>query len=93
MKQIFIVQGSTGEYSDHQEWFYKAYYSQDAATKVAEELNAKLLELGIHRQCDYSQEFSTYKEKAKLFLKNDPKFSLDYTGSDYTVVSCDITDE
>jgi hypothetical protein len=94
MKQIFIVQGSTGEYSDHKDWLYKAYYSRDAAIKVAQELNAKLLELCIHRQNEsLINYYSTRMEKIKTLHEIDPKFCLDHTGSDYTVLPCDIADE
>lgn len=33
-RTIFVVEGNTGEYSDHIEWPVKAYTSEDAAKEM-----------------------------------------------------------
>ncbi len=40
VKKIWIVQGSTGEYSDHSEWPVCGYYDETAAKSFAELLGA-----------------------------------------------------
>jgi len=86
---IYIVMGSTGEYSDKSEWLVKAFDSEDAAESFAHHLNDNLVSLGV---CKYQDpNFNTYYENRDLIEKTmrqqDPEFQLDYTGTNYIVVA------
>jgi hypothetical protein len=74
-KSVFVVVGSTGEYSDHMEWNIAAYITKEEAEQ--------------HR--DLANEFAKGKEKLdwreqeKLKNPYDPDMKIDYTGTRYYV--------
>jgi hypothetical protein len=82
MKTIYVVEGSTGEYSDHSEWLVKAFTSEDAAKDFVVKADAIARELQSSRQShlDY------WKEKHPM----DDKYMSDYTGTHYTYHSVEL---
>ena len=81
---IHVVYGSTGEYSDHREWYVAAYYSESKAqnhvilaTSRANELIAKH---GAYEIPDGANE-------------HDACMQADYTGTRYTYATVPLLDE
>lgn len=81
---IYVVEGATGEYSDHQEWLVKAFKSEAKAkefvvkcTKEAHKIEAKAAYFQFDRREDETHSF-------------DPKYRRDYTGVHYTYFSVEL---
>jgi hypothetical protein len=75
--KIWIVFGTTGEYSDRNEWVVDAWNSKKAAEKRVKELTIKLQKSGIA-----IMPRGNIKEKAiEQFKIEDPHFAFDYTGT------------
>jgi hypothetical protein len=87
-RQIWIVQGTTGEYSDRKEWIVCAMYDETAA----KELSVTLSELGkeaFKLRCNGNYEWEN-EPAGKRLLAADQQASIDYTGIDYTAYSVKI---
>jgi len=78
---IYVVQGSTGEYSDHVEWLVKAFYQEKQAQDFVNELDkvADMINERIKKQG-----FIQYYSNKDNFNPLDPQFRVDYTGTNYT---------
>lgn len=81
MKQLWIVHGSTGEYSDRSEWNVAVTDCED---------DAKLLVLALQQQyLSIPQEMKenrwdvAAKNAKKAIMSLDPCFQCDYTGTYY----------
>ena len=74
---IYVVQGSTGEYSDHIEWLVKAYADEKQAQThvVLAQARANELYAGVPRYYDI---------KGKN--EHDPEMQTDYTGTHYALL-------
>jgi hypothetical protein len=82
MKTVYIVEGQTGEYSDHTEWSVAAYeFEPDAQehVKLAEDWarSEQVLD-GKDNLCDMS-----YSDRLELKNPYDPDMRVDYTGVRY----------
>lgn len=81
---IYIVLGSTGEYSDRSEWIVGAFETMEAAeTKVAD------LEMAYRGLLQGRDPFDVHYEARKAVTEAmeelDPQFSLDYTGTTWRI--------
>lgn len=91
MDKIWIVQGTTGEYSDRNQWPVCAMYSESAAKEYAELLctMARATVNDVVRtkteQWDWDE-----TEAGKLLKTEDPEVSMDYNGTTYTAYSVSI---
>lgn len=83
--KIFIVVGSTGEYSDRYQWNVGAYYSEKAARDHADMASEEAWRLHKSR----SSKHSSIEEGAN---KYDLKMTMSYTGADYYVHEAEILD-
>lgn len=75
MEKIFVVYGSTGEYSDHTEWFVKAFST---------EVKAKDFVVDVSRLAAAIREkygVDNIPDRANTL---DPKMEIDYTGVNYS---------
>lgn len=85
--KIYIVSGSTGEYSDRTDWMVRAYASEDEAKRVVEEYSAKAKEVEV--RCDLPEDDPNHFDKSKRWRDDfkwphpDPDFQMDYTGTSY----------
>lgn len=81
---IYVVQGYTGEYSDHHEWAVCGFTKE----KLAKELVLKLEALG--RNASQILHNGNYRweqtDEGKALLQADPGASMDYTGIGYTII-------
>lgn len=84
---VYIVHGSTGEYSDLSEWHVAAYRSQEQADEHARLLNERVA--GAER-LDWKAE-GVFLEGVRREL--DPLCSIDgLTGTTYTVAAMEVFD-
>ncbi|MFA5951537.1 MAG: hypothetical protein WC807_14760 [Hyphomicrobium sp.] len=79
MKKLWIVHGSTGEYSDRSEWNVAVADCED---------DAKLLVIALQQQyLSIPQEMLEdrwgHEEAMKAIMSLDPCFQCDYTGTHY----------
>ena len=83
--KIYIVHGTTGEYSDRTEWIVCAYPSKvDAQAHV----------MCAQRHCPPEKEaYRSYVDGGER-LKNpyDPHFRMDYTGTYYYLTETELLD-
>lgn len=82
MATIFLVSGSTGEYSDYSQWTVRAFSTREAADAFAAKANAWLKERRFHRDGPLA-DFEVRDEAESDF---DSELRVDYTGSDYAVL-------
>lgn len=83
--QVWIVMGSTGEYSDRTDWNVDAWTTEEAAINRVANLDRLMLELGLSRlnHSDYISREAESK-KMKEHPDGDPNFQRDYTGTSYS---------
>jgi hypothetical protein len=83
--KVYVVIGTTGEYSDCTEWFVKGYRDEERAKAEVVELCrlAKSFEV-LHPWPDrgWRRVECGHDECAALYAK-DPNVRFDYTGTDY----------
>lgn len=86
MKKIYIVQGSTGEYSDRMEWPVCAFEQAERAKELAERLSemARLVFIKCGGNTDMAM------PEVKAIVELDPRFLMDYTGTFYTVYDVEV---
>lgn len=89
MNDIYVIFGSTGEYSDHIEWVFGYTKSKRRAEKIVNFLNENLKSLNIYSGENYQHNSESCigdeRRKAKEHMKKfDEFFDVDYTGSCYT---------
>jgi hypothetical protein len=77
MKNVYVVMGTTGEYSDRNEWAVMAYLDEAAAQEHVVNADRRAKELFATRPDRYSIE-----KGANEF---DPDMSMDYTGTSYFI--------
>lgn len=87
-KQVFIVFGETGEYSDRKDWIVAAYTDEKLAEKHVELAECRLRELGL------SEDLIPRNTKPRNadFGPLDPSFMCDYTGTRYYLVGTEVSD-
>lgn len=82
MKTLYVVTGTTGEYSDRSEWLVRAYLSETEAEAHAEKAGAKAAELFATRS-------NKYRSPPEGSNEHDPRMQMDYTGTTYFVQEVD----
>jgi hypothetical protein len=84
MKHVYVVSGSTGEYSDFRKWNYSAFASKRKAVARMNKMNAILKEYEAHSSQGGPNDHYGIQDEVRKKLKDD-FFSLDYTGACYRV--------
>ena len=74
---IYIVEGSTGEYSDHQEWPVKAFKDENKAKTLV------LLASGFVRELMCNSKSDMYHDIRGESNPFDANMRIDYTGVNY----------
>jgi hypothetical protein len=77
MKKIYVVIGTTGEYSDRTEWTVVAYTDEKLAQTHAQLAKARADECALTWD-----RFNTSANPTNMW---DEGMAIDYTGTDYTV--------
>ena len=90
MGLIWVVQGNTGEYSDHSEWPVVAFSREEDAQAATAWLNEKAREFGFKDRSTWDTDWNTRKRLEDKMREFDPDFKSDYTGTDYTYWSVEL---
>ena len=80
---IYIVVGSTGEYSDRYEWYVCAYRDKQEAEIRVSECKKKAKEWESVRDNDFRGPPDNHYEC-------DPNMRMDYTGTDYYLETTEL---
>lgn len=80
--KIWIVEGTTGEYSDRDDWAVVAYKSKKKAEDHVRNAMLRAKEIEESRESRY--------HAAEGVNQFDPKMRMDYTGTEYYTVECDL---
>lgn len=84
---IYVVTGSTGEYSDRSEWLVYAFHTEEAAQAYVDLLGVERQKLP-QRSWDWNDD-----QKIELAMRAfDPRFSEDYTGTSWFVQAVELKD-
>ena len=96
-KLIYVVQGSTGEYSDRTDWLVCAFEDKEQATTYEQDLTDlsnkyyKGLESASFPYYASREDLTEdLKEVYTKLLFFDPKFQMDYTGTSYWVKEIEL---
>lgn len=93
---VWILQGSTGEYSDRVDWIVRAYKDKEQATRDCSKANdqaEQYYKMVLETDLRYPTSEADYAEEARLrkeILVVDPDARFDYTGTTYWVTRCDL---
>lgn len=90
MTTIYIVQGSTGEYSDHREWFVDAWTSEAAAQNRITQLDRLMQETNVNGEYEDYDEWGRRLSAMQNSDNGDPLFQRDYTGTHYSYAPCEL---
>lgn len=80
--EIYVVVGTTGEYSDRREWAVKAFSNEDRAKDFVLEATKIAKELFVSKK--------RYSDDMESPL--DPEIQMDYTGTDYFYYTVNLED-
>lgn len=83
--KIYIVMGTTGEYSDRSEWPVKAFYCEKVAQDLVVAATRKAKELEVIRNS-----VSRYDAPKRGSNEFDPNMQMDYTGIDYYIMETEL---
>jgi hypothetical protein len=79
---IYVVMGTTGEYSDRTEWPVVAFCQKDTAEKLIEQATKRAKEIEATREERY------YVERG--CNEFDPDMTMDYTGTYYFLYEVEL---
>lgn len=79
MNTIWVVQGTTGEYSDRDEWIVVAVNSQELAEEWIKALDIQYQSIPPELRDDRWE----HQDAIEKIMSLDPKFRMDYTGTSY----------
>jgi len=78
MDTVYVVFGTTGEYSDNQQWPVRAFADAAEAESFRDRLNAYAA--NVPKACGYD----VWREYAAR-NPDDPAMQIDYTGTEYGI--------
>jgi hypothetical protein len=82
--KIWIVEGTTGDYSDRSDWAVCAYSSQEKAEEHASK--------AMHRAMEIQKSNPRYYSPKPGENEFDSNMHMDYTGTEYYTVECELKD-
>lgn len=82
--KIYIVGGTTGEYSDRSDWNVCAYKNEDRAEEHVRKAMLRAKEL--------QGEYGRYSAIPKGSNEFDPDMQMDYTGTEYYFATVELID-
>ena len=88
--KIFIVMGTTGEYSDRAEWPVVAFHSELLAQVRVTQATTRGNELSV--KYPYTYEYNSRKNEKMGGETNefDPNFRFEYNGTSYYILSVEL---
>jgi len=94
MSEIWMVEGSTGEYSDHREWPVKAFRDKAKAERLVVEAQARANEIANNQsEFDWSQWYDMEEKRHPLTVNEfDPNMQVD-SGTHYTCYAVELVED
>jgi len=92
-RKIYIVEGSTGEYSDRTEWVVEAYFNKDSAQakiNILSRIYNEFIALNGGTNFKY---FESGKRIFEHMKEHDANFQHDYTGTAWYLIETDLVDD
>lgn len=95
--KAYIVKGHTGEYGDYSSWLVACYTDLERAVQHQNLANEWAKQLGgtnSGREPDakfYESQLAV--RRGQIVCPYDPLFTIDYTGTQYTIVTIDLDPE
>lgn len=84
MKYVYVVRGSTGEYSDRSTWSVRAFLHELMAKDYVLFLDKKYNEaISCYSNSSWHFDRKKLKDIEEKMLKFDEQFMVDYTGTHY----------
>lgn len=80
---IYVVQGSTGEYSDRINWLVKAFRTEERARQFIRLLEYTRKQYTVEYFSRYNSGQSKWESMEKAMTAIDPFYQEDYTGTYY----------
>jgi hypothetical protein len=105
MDKVYVVQGSTGEYSDRLDWIVKAFRTKEEADKFQQDitdvvastlkyLKEKEIDIYDFMNSEVCVEDKTIRGMLISFMADitnlDSKFQMDYTGTYYWITGVEL---
>jgi len=81
MPKVYVVIGTTGEYSDHTEWPVISYLDKREARKHVENATRRAKQIEMRED---------YGHPDRLQNQYDPDMRMDYTGTTYFLWEVDL---
>lgn len=78
----WLVIGGTGEYSDRSDWYVAIFFDEAQANAYCQKLEDWCRAQKVHVS---TRDVLAYTERSELRCPLDPRFSCDYTGTEYFV--------
>lgn len=75
-KKVYVVEGSTGEYSDQRSWLVAAFEDENAAKDFVNKCQH-------YAPTEQSLQGLTYEDRENITNPHDPHMSISYTGTWY----------
>lgn len=82
---VHTVFGSTGEYSDREEWAVTSYLEEEIAKDHVVRATERAKEFEVIRK-------DMYTDPPEGWNEHDPKMMMDYTGTRYYYITTEIAD-
>ena len=86
--KIWIVRGTTGEYSERGELTVMAFDTEEAAKAKVLGLQTALQASGIERLTWWDDDWVEAKDRFRA--EHDPGFDIDRTGTSWFIEDCDL---
>jgi hypothetical protein len=92
MRKIWVVIGSTGEYSDRCEWLVRAFVDEKAAALYVSTLKTTYQQFQ-QNSCGHLRDDDESNTLEKYMLEFDPNFREDYTGTYYYIEESELNED
>lgn len=92
MRKIYVVMGSTGEYSDHREWPVCSYSSEKAAAQRVVDCTASAARFDKDDDTVFDRYSLAFFDEEQKAAANplDPQINVSYTGVQYSFFAIDL---
>jgi hypothetical protein len=88
-KTIYVVQGTTGEYSDRTDWMVRAYNTMEEAKEEVTRLSDLLRSLGGYK---FNMDWDERDVISEVMRLTDHRFHMDYGGTMWFVNECELVE-
>jgi hypothetical protein len=91
--KVFVIEGTTGEYSDRSTWPVRAYMNEETAKAEVLGLDMRAREVEQGKFGDREDwRWDEIKGAEVRKYMGDPEFAMDYNGTHYSYYEVDVVD-